>query len=503
MRTDTQDGIRKRLFSGAIGIISVTTLGIGQQLLLVPLFLHVWSAETYAAWVILFSVTTLMSVADFGLHPLAINKYQVSINDETNPASAALSRQITSFISAYVVVTTVSILTIVFITIFGDPVRLLGLGGASHSELKAAFVLAVANGVVINLTSGCTALYRSHLRTQRLLAIRVVVQAATIILQIVFLLAHCSIRELWAMLFLVNLICLIFMAYKDLPSFVNCDLTGWWRISAKNAFKTIGEAFPFLIPGAADQVLNQLSVFALALVSAPQQEIVLFNLCRLVTAVPRMLAQQLSGFLGPEVGTEFVRGNEAGLRLSIRHAIISSSAIIGITSGAMYGLINPLFQHWTSGKVPFQGPVFWPMMISLTIGPHIFAAFSSLIYTNKPKIIATIQLVRLTFLFLLTVILAARWGALGAALALLTSELMTASIPFYLALLRYFPIKAFELIQWSFVRTGVWFVTFAVSTEIIAFLLGIASILEFGMAMLLTATAAAAAFYWEIRTLKP
>jgi len=50
-------------------------LGMTPQVALVPVFLHFWSGETLAAWLVVYSAGYLILIADSGLQFRAINRF--------------------------------------------------------------------------------------------------------------------------------------------------------------------------------------------------------------------------------------------------------------------------------------------------------------------------------------------------------------------------------------------------------------------------------------------
>src|SRR5258707_8813015 len=50
-------------------------LGLTQQVALVPVFLHFWSSDVLAAWLVLYAVGNLVLIADSGLQFRAINRF--------------------------------------------------------------------------------------------------------------------------------------------------------------------------------------------------------------------------------------------------------------------------------------------------------------------------------------------------------------------------------------------------------------------------------------------
>jgi hypothetical protein len=50
-------------------------LGVAQQVALVPVFLHFWTGETLAAWLVVYAFGNLVLIADSGLQFCAINRF--------------------------------------------------------------------------------------------------------------------------------------------------------------------------------------------------------------------------------------------------------------------------------------------------------------------------------------------------------------------------------------------------------------------------------------------
>src|SRR5438105_15944036 len=65
----------QRLFAGWSANLLQIILGASQQVALVPVFLHFWSGSDLAAWLAIYSVGSLVLIADCGLQPRAINRF--------------------------------------------------------------------------------------------------------------------------------------------------------------------------------------------------------------------------------------------------------------------------------------------------------------------------------------------------------------------------------------------------------------------------------------------
>ncbi len=73
----------RRLFDGWSASFFQMVLGMTQQVALVPVFLHFWSGETLAAWLVVYSVGYLILITDSGLQFRAINRFLVEPRDFT------------------------------------------------------------------------------------------------------------------------------------------------------------------------------------------------------------------------------------------------------------------------------------------------------------------------------------------------------------------------------------------------------------------------------------
>src|ERR1044072_5596720 len=68
-------GRARRLVSGRSASLVQMVLGVRQQVALIPVFLHFWSGEVLAAWLVIYAVGNLVLIADSGLQFRAINRF--------------------------------------------------------------------------------------------------------------------------------------------------------------------------------------------------------------------------------------------------------------------------------------------------------------------------------------------------------------------------------------------------------------------------------------------
>src|SRR5205085_2334014 len=65
----------RRLFEGWSANLLQVVLGITQQVALIPIFLHYWSSEVLAGWLVIYAAGNLAGVAEMGLPARAINRF--------------------------------------------------------------------------------------------------------------------------------------------------------------------------------------------------------------------------------------------------------------------------------------------------------------------------------------------------------------------------------------------------------------------------------------------
>src|ERR1700737_4392813 len=65
----------RRLFAGWSANLFQMILGVTQQVSLVPVFLHFWSSDVLAGWLVIYAVGNLVLIADSGLQFRAINRF--------------------------------------------------------------------------------------------------------------------------------------------------------------------------------------------------------------------------------------------------------------------------------------------------------------------------------------------------------------------------------------------------------------------------------------------
>ena len=145
----TGAGRARRLFAGWSANLFQMILGVTQQVALVPVFLHFWSGEVLAAWLVVYAVGNLVLIADCGLQFRAINRFlafksSVDCDSRTARFYAAMLRIYLGLAGLLVILSLVG-------TQLLSPSAVLGF--RAIPDFDAAFVVMTA-GMLLTLPSG-------------------------------------------------------------------------------------------------------------------------------------------------------------------------------------------------------------------------------------------------------------------------------------------------------------------------------------------------------------
>ena len=133
-------------------------LGVSQQVILIPVFLHFWTSDVLAAWLAVYAAGNLILIADAGLHFRAINRFLafkscVDCDGRTARFYAAMLRIYLGLAAALVVLLLAG-------TQLVSPSAVLGFQAISN--FAGAFVVMTA-GMLLTLPSGLVSgLYRAR-----------------------------------------------------------------------------------------------------------------------------------------------------------------------------------------------------------------------------------------------------------------------------------------------------------------------------------------------------
>src|SRR6266404_1837945 len=142
----------RRLFAAWSANFFQMILGVTQQVALVPVFLHFWTSDVLAAWLVIYAVGNLVLIADGGLQFRAINRFlafksSVDCDGRTARFYAALLR-------VYLGLGGLLAILVLAGTLLASPATVFRFPGVANFD--AAFVV-MAAGMLLTLPSGLVA----------------------------------------------------------------------------------------------------------------------------------------------------------------------------------------------------------------------------------------------------------------------------------------------------------------------------------------------------------
>ncbi len=395
-------------------------LGISQQVVLVPVFLHFWTSDILAAWLAIYAAGNLILVADAGLQLRAINRFlafkaSVDCDGRTGRFYAAMLRIYLALVAGVAVLVTAGVWLL-------PPSAMLGFRATPHFD--AAF-LVVTLGVLLllpsNLTSG---LYRARGNYGRSVWLQCGAMLVAQIAQMLAVFATGSLLAVAIAYMAAQVLMAVYLVAVDGPILFPFLRGRQGRVSWRWGLGQIRLGFPFAVAGATEIALVNAPILLVSAFVSERVAVAQWALTRVIAGLVRMLCTQITLPLAAELGHDFAIGDKERLR----HLYARGSAFVALVASLTVSGLLPFwpdfFTLWTRGSIPYD-PV---LAIALLVGaaaaaPSILAlGFAS--YSNRGDLLVRTKGLQLAVFLMLAVILIPPMGPLGAAVAIVASDLL-------------------------------------------------------------------------------
>ena len=410
----------KRLFSGWSANIFQIVLGVTQQVALVPVFLHFWTSDVLAAWFVIYAAGNLVLIADAGLQLRAINRFlafktSVDCNGRTARFYAEMLRIYRGLAAALIV------LLLAGAWIF-SPAGLLGFQAVWGFD--AAFALTTA-GMLFTLPSNLVSgLYRARGLYGRVVGLQNWGMLAAQLGQLVVIIATgsflaVSIVYVSAQIF-TAIYCLVFDVPRLFP-FVK-------SVRARNSWPWIvgqfRKAAPFAVASGTELALLNAPVLLVSALVIDRVAVAQWGLTRVVAGLVRLLSFQTALPLAAELGHDYAVGLKSELRyLYARGSVLVTLQASVVVSGLL-AFWPDFFALWTRGAVPYDST----LAITLLMGTGVIApsilALSYANYSDRGDLLVRSKGLQLVLFLVLSGLLIPQMGPLGAAIAVVASDLL-------------------------------------------------------------------------------
>jgi O-antigen/teichoic acid export membrane protein len=407
-------------------------LGITQQVALIPVFLHFWSSDVLAAWLVVYAVGNLVLIADSGLQFRAINRFlafksSVDGDDRTAGFYAAMLRIYQGLAASLVILLLAGTQLVAPSVVLGFP---------AISSFDAAFVVMTV-GMLLTLPSGLVSgLYRARGLYGRAVGLQSWGLLAGQIGQLVAIIATGSLLAVTIAYVAAQVVMTAYFLAIDAPLLFPF-LRG---VRAKHSWAWIigqfRKAAPFAIAGATELALLNLPVLLVSALVVDRVAVAQWGLTRIVAGLLRSLCLQTTLPLAAELGHDYA----VGLKDQLRGLYARGSVLVTVLASAVVSGLLPFWQDffalWTHGVIPYD-PLLAIMLLLGTsaVAPSILAlGYAN--YSNRGDLLVRTKGLQLAVFLVLSVLLIRPMGPLGAAIAVVASDLLIQSGLLGLTILR-------------------------------------------------------------------
>ncbi|MDO9298618.1 hypothetical protein [Bradyrhizobium sp.] len=410
----------RRLFAGWSANLFQMILAVTQQVALVPVFLHFWTSEVLAAWLVIYAVGNLVLIADSGLQFRTINRFlglksSVDCDGRTARFYAAMLR-------IYIGLTGFLVVLLVVCTQLLSPSAVLGFKAVPNFD--AAFVV-MAGGMLLTLPSGLVSgLYRARGLYGRAGQLQNWALLAGQIGQLVAIAATGSLLAV-AIAFaapqvFVAIYLLMFDAPRMFPFLRGASAKSSWRWIAGQFRKAV----PFAVAGATELALLNLPVLMVSALVSDRVAVAQWGLTRVVAGLLRALCIATTLPLAAELGHDYAVGLKDRLRSLYARGSVFVTLQASIVVSGLLPFWPDFFVLWTHGAIPYDPLLATTLLIGTSvIAPSILALVYAN-YSNRGDLLARTKGLQLAVFLLLSALLIQPMGPLGAAIAVVASDLL-------------------------------------------------------------------------------
>lgn len=416
-------GRASRLLSGWSASLVQMILGLTQQIALIPVFLHFWSSDVLAAWLVIYAAGSLVPIADGGLHLRAINRFFrfkacIDGGGRTAQFYAALLPVYGGLVLALIALVWGLAQLVSPAAVFRFP---------DVADFDAAFVLMVA-GVSLTLVGGpAQALYRAHGQYGRLVWLTNAAMAAGQVAQLVAIVSAGSLLAVTAAYVTAQVVLALYLLAGDAPRRFPFLRLRPVRRSARWVAGQFRGAAAFGVAGAVELALLNLPVLLVSALISDRMAVAQWGLTRVVAGLLRALCVQTTLPLAAELGHDHAVGDKERLR----HLYARGSMFVTLLAAFIVAALLPFWQDffalWTHGSIPYDGALAATLLIGTGLGAPALLAMNYAVYSDRAGLLVRTKGLQLAVFLILSLLLIPRFGPLGAAIAIVTSDLLIQS----------------------------------------------------------------------------
>ncbi|MEQ8968462.1 MAG: hypothetical protein RID91_21770 [Azospirillaceae bacterium] len=381
LAAEARAGLKSRLLAGFGARGVEIAVQIGQQLVMVSLFIRAWGVGVYEDWLILAAAAMFLSALDFGMQPYFQNLIAMGW---ARGDKAGVDRIMKVSLGIYATVVVAAIAILGLSTVIVDWPATLRAEAAMTSGEAVVTLMLLCLGALMMIPHGVVhGLYRARGEYARGVMIGTLFNLVTLIAMALALLAGAS------------------------PVIVAAtQLAGWvfgWAITVidlRRRFEGIHFALAlpnrtelietarkgslYMVHPMAQNAINNGPVIILGLLAAGPGGVVTYKVSKTLSGLGRQLVMNLSHVTGVEMSRQRAQGDTVALR----RLYMNVARVLGGLSGCMAGIVwvaaGPFIGVWTGGEVAHDGLLFGILLVGIMASVPAQAGMSMFHYTNEP-----------------------------------------------------------------------------------------------------------------------
>ncbi|MCK1287621.1 hypothetical protein IVB41_27330 [Bradyrhizobium sp. 44] len=410
----------RRIFGGWSASVVQVLLALTQQIVLIPIFLKYWTSDTLSAWLIIFAAGSLVVAADAGLHAWSVNRFlsfksRIDCDRRTRRYYGAIFRLFVWFTALMAVL----LLTVVQLV---APSSVLGFSQEPNFDL--AFAVMTLGQILTLPTNLAGSLYRARGLYGRIVMVQAWGTALGQLGQLVGIVATSSLLVVVTAYVVGQILTMIYILFIDLHRQFPFIRDIRRRISLRWTVGQLVGSFPFAVMNFAEIGLTYVSVLLIGAFVTDRIAIAQWGLTRTIVGLLRGICHQMTLSLAAELGHDHAIGARDSLqRLYARGSILVTLFASATTSGALV-FWPDFFEIWTHGAIPFDATLAFILLLGMCAGAPSILALSYANYSNRGTLLLWTKSLQLAIFLFLSFLLIPRLGPLGAAIALVSSDLI-------------------------------------------------------------------------------
>ena len=422
----------RRIFGGWSANVMSVLLALTQQIVLIPLFLRYWAGETLSAWLTIFAAGSLVLAADAGLPTWSVNRV-LSFKSRTD-CDRRTRRYYGAVFQLFVWFT--ALLAMLLLTGFGLFAPSSMLGFSAEPDFDLAFAL-MTLGVVLTLPVNLAgALYRARGLYGRIVRVQAWGTALGQLGQIAGIVLTGSLLVVVVAYVTGQIATSVYIQFVDVRRQFPFIRNPRQRISWRWTVGQFVGAFPFAVMNLAEIGLSYISVLLIGVFVSDRIAVAQWALTRTIVGLLRGLCFQMTLPLAAELGHDHAIGALDSLqKLYARGSIMLTLFASATTSGALV-FWPDFFAIWTHGAIPYDTTLANTLLLGMCIGAPAILALSYANYSNRGTLLLWTKLLQLMIFLFASIALIPRLGPLGAAIALVSSDIIAQSGVLFIVIVR-------------------------------------------------------------------